>query len=193
MILYGPGGVGKSSFNKRLLSEIINLGPDGGVSPSTTIDVPVTVPLYHQDVHSTSVMIDEWKPHNTARTLQICLSHLYSLVSTTPSIQQLPSIDVQQPSLEEQSPSPSHSPPSMESTTPNQSGPSPSHTTNSSSVMKFFKRVRDLFTPCSSDAVTTTTPNLQEESSFPLDLPPPIATKSVEVPSLVKDCIAMQW
>ena len=71
-ILYGPPEVGKTTLMKRLLGEKFNHSH----SPSTTIDAPVTVPVY-KNFKNASVLVGEWKAQeNWEETLQICLNYL---------------------------------------------------------------------------------------------------------------------
>ena len=71
-ILYGPPKVGKTIVMKRLLGEKFNHSH----SPSTTIDAPVTVPVY-KNLKTASVLVGEWKAQeNWEETLQICLNYL---------------------------------------------------------------------------------------------------------------------
>jgi hypothetical protein len=91
-MLYGPPRVGKTSLKKHLIEEELT-----GISPSTGIDRPQTVPIFHNtEVTTTMVASDvrkshekEWKPLKIKETLETCLNFLTkssasSLSSTGP-------------------------------------------------------------------------------------------------------------
>ena len=86
--LIGPSRVGKTTTRRRLTGEIDHLSPDE-IVPSTGIDAPLTVQLYH-DTEQSSVLITEgWKSQGLSeqcRALCSCILNPQSRSSDSTSL-----------------------------------------------------------------------------------------------------------
>ena len=98
----GPSCVGKTTARRRLTHEIDHLSPNE-IVPSTGIDAPLTVQLYH-DTDRSSVLLSEFEGGWKSQGLEEQCRTLCSLVINTP-LSPAPSISFlsQQPRLSSQS------------------------------------------------------------------------------------------
>lgn len=88
-LLIGPSGTGKTTAKRRLTEELYHLESPHSVVPSTGIDKPLTVQLYHK-TQQTSILIPglagEWKIEDLEEQCHtLCNFILHSLDSSTPS------------------------------------------------------------------------------------------------------------
>ena len=85
----GPSCVGKTTARRRLTHEIDHLSPKE-IVPSTGIDAPLTVQLYH-DTDRSSVLLSEFEGGWRSQGLEEQCRTLCSLVINTPLSQTAPS------------------------------------------------------------------------------------------------------
>ena len=85
----GPSCVGKTTARRRLTHEIDHLSPNE-IVPSTGIDAPLTVQLYHETDRS-SVLLSEFEGGWRSQGLEEQCRTLCSLVINTPLSQPAPS------------------------------------------------------------------------------------------------------
>ena len=79
----GPSCVGKTTARRRLTHEIDHLAPDE-IVPSTGIDAPLTVQLYHETDRS-SVLLSGWKNLGLEEQGVALCSHVFNTLSPPPS------------------------------------------------------------------------------------------------------------
>ena len=70
----GPSCVGKTTARRRLTHEIDHIAPDE-IVPSTGIEAPLTVQLYHE-TESSSVLLSEWRSQGLDEQCRVLCSHV---------------------------------------------------------------------------------------------------------------------
>ena len=80
--MIGPSRVGKTTARRRLTHEIVHISPDE-IVPSTGIDAPITVQLYH-DIDQSSVLLSEgeWRSQGLKEQCRTLCSHILNSPAT---------------------------------------------------------------------------------------------------------------
>ena len=83
--MIGPSRVGKTTARRRLTHEIVHISPDE-VIPSTGIDAPITVQLYH-DIDRSSVLLSEggWRSQGLEEQCRALCSRILNLPALSTS------------------------------------------------------------------------------------------------------------
>ena len=99
----GPSCVGKTTARRRLTHEIDHIAPDE-IVPSTGIEAPLTVQLYHE-TKSSSVLLSEWRSQGLEEQCRVLCSHI---LNSPPSFSSSSNLEISSQSLTSSTPPSAH-------------------------------------------------------------------------------------